>query len=239
MAVRKQPRWYFSLRSPYSWFAYRELVENHPDVLASIEWIPYWEPNPQTQLRLEQAGVELPIAEMCRAKNFYILQDTRRWAQARGWTMNWPVDRDPVWEVAHLGYLVAADAGKGSEYVAAAYRARWHDSRDLSDRSTIAKIARELDLDPDAVANACDNPEIQARGLALLTRAADDDAFGVPFFVVKRQKFWGVERVAAFVAAVREAMPAEAVEVLEPRGPMPLALAGGRTADLGHAGGCG
>ena len=27
-----RPRWYFSLRSPYSWLAYRELLDRRPEV---------------------------------------------------------------------------------------------------------------------------------------------------------------------------------------------------------------
>ncbi|MEU4213032.1 DsbA family protein [Streptomyces sp. NPDC026206] len=199
---KKNPRWYFSLRSPYSWFAYRDLKERYPDVLDSIEWIPYWEPDAESERLLAEGGVTLPVMPMHRAKNFYILRDARRWAHARGWTVTWPVDRAPHWEVSHLAYLAAEEKGRGREFVDLAYRARWNEGLDLAERTTIAKIAAELGIDP-AVADAVDDPRLRARGVACLMAAYHDDAFGVPYFVHGREGFWGAERVSAFVAAVR------------------------------------
>ncbi|MFC5286672.1 2-hydroxychromene-2-carboxylate isomerase [Actinokineospora guangxiensis] len=235
----KQPRWYFSLRSPYSWFAYRELTEHYPDVLAAVEWLPYWEPDPRTEAELAAEGVELPGVPMSRAKNFYILQDTRRVAKARGWTMTWPIDVDPVWEVAHIGYLVAADEGRGREYVDAAYLARWERGENLSDPAVVAAIARSVGLDGERVACAHDDPGWRALAREVLGRGYRDGAFGVPFFVHGFDKFWGTERVREFVAAVRGVAVAE-VDGVPWRGEQielpELVRAGG---DAGHAGGCG
>jgi 2-hydroxychromene-2-carboxylate isomerase len=199
---KRSPRWYFSLRSPYSWFAYRDLSEKYPDVLDSIEWIPYWEPDVESSKLLADAGVALPVRDMHRSKNFYILRDARRWAQARGWDVTWPVDRAPHWEVSHLAYLAAEEEGKGREFVKLAYRARWHEGRDLAERATIAEIALELGLDP-SISDALDDPRLRLKGMECLISAYHDDAFGVPFFVHGREPYWGAERVSAFVAAVR------------------------------------
>ncbi|MGW0330947.1 DsbA family protein [Streptomyces sp. NPDC003011] len=199
---KKHPRWYFSLRSPYSWFAYRDLSENHPDVLDQIEWIPYWEPDEESARLLAEADVTLPVTPMHRSKNFYILRDARRWAHARGWDVTWPVDRAPHWEISHLAYLAAEEQGQGQRFVELAYRARWNEGRDLSERATVAAIARTLGLDP-SLADAVDDPVLRTKGVACLIAAYHDDAFGVPFFVHGREPFWGAERVGAFVAAVR------------------------------------
>lgn len=232
--AKKPPRWYFSLRSPYSWFAYRDLTERYPDVLDQIEWIPFWEPDAQTTALLAADGVELPIVDMSRAKNFYILQDTRRLAQARGLTVTWPVDRDPNWEISHLGYLVAEAAGLGREYAALAYRARWQERRDITDRTTIAELATELGLDPDTVSNASDDPAIRKQGAETLTRSYKDGLFGVPFFIHGHDKYWGLDRVRAYAAKVRGEEPGEDVELgwLDQE-PVPAGM------DAGHAGGCG
>ncbi|MFF2650687.1 2-hydroxychromene-2-carboxylate isomerase [Streptomyces sp. NPDC058045] len=199
---RKQPRWYFSLRSPYSWFAYRDLTEKYPDALDRIEWIPYWEPDEESTRLLTGAGVTLPVMPMHRTKNFYILRDARRWAHARGWEVTWPVDRAPHWEVSHLAYLAAEDQGLGRSFVELAYQARWLQGRDLAERETVADIARELGL-PASLADSVDDPDLRIRGVECLISAYHDDAFGVPFFVHGREPFWGAERVSAFVAAVR------------------------------------
>lgn len=234
-----RPRWYFSLRSPYSWFAYRDLLERYPDVADAIEWIPCWEPDQRTQAMLAERRVELPLATIARAKNFYIIQDVRRLAEARGWTVSWPIDRAPVWEVAHLGYLLAEDADRGRDYIGAVYRARWERGEDISDPATIAAVAASLGLDADRVCTAWEDQQVRERGVQCLLRSHKDGLFGVPFFVRGHDKFFGVDRLRAYVAAVRGTELPDGAEQswLDDSIVLPeLATVGG---DGGHAGGCG
>jgi 2-hydroxychromene-2-carboxylate isomerase len=235
----RPPRWYFSLRSPYSWFAYRELLERHPDVLDAVEWVPYWDPDAESQRLLAESGVALPFTPMTRAKDLYVLQDARRWSRARGWEMTWPVDRNPRWEVAHLPYLLAAAAGRGRAYVDAVYRARWGRGADVNDPTTIAEIAAEVGIDPAESVAAVDDPALRERGVACLAAAAADGLFGVPFFVHRHDRFWGVERVGAFAAMVRGEPVTEISELPWPDGTTELAGIVTTGADAGHAGGCG
>ena len=230
--ARKPPRWYFSFRSPYSWLAYRELVDRHPDIADTLEWRPFWEPEPALAERLAAAGGEFPYVPMSREKHRYILQDVRRLTAERGLSFAWPVDRAPRWEVAHLGYLVAAERGLGREYIAEVYRARWELGLDISDPLTITTIAAELDTDPRGVADAADDPAVRERGLAALLDVSKDGVFGVPFFAKGFDKFWGLDRLPAFVTALRGDAPAPA-----PQDAHTPALAA--TGDFGHAGGCG
>jgi 2-hydroxychromene-2-carboxylate isomerase len=237
--ARKAPRWYFSFRSPYSWFAYLDLVERHRAVAEAIEWIPYWEPDEWTGRLLAEANQTFSYSPMSRDKHFYILQDARRISRARGLSMTWPLDRTPHWEVAHLAYLAAHDAGCGPEFVAGVYRARWEEGRDISDRATIADVARRIGADP-AVADALDDPGLRQRGAEALARGTRDGVFGVPFFVHGREKFWGVDRLDAYVAAFTPTgPPATATAVADPVAPDADELVLVPQGDGGHAGGCG
>lgn len=236
----KPPRWYFSLRSPYSWLAFRDLIEKAPDVADAIEWRPQWEPDEVSQALLAEARVRLPYMPMSKEKHFYILQDVKRLAAERGLTVGWPLDTAPNWDVSHLAYLVAADAGRGRDYIAAVYRARWEQGRDISDRAVIASVGEELGLDPQALAQAADDPEIRRRGVEALRAVSRDGSFGVPFFIHRHDKFWGADRLSAFIAAVRAGTAGPA-----PAGPVPGAGAGAAApvltpgGDQGHPGGCG
>ncbi|GAB3164224.1 hypothetical protein GCM10027258_85580 [Amycolatopsis stemonae] len=237
-----QPRWYFSLRSPYSWFCYRELAETEPEVLDEAEWIPVWEPDAVSARALAERGVELPVMPMSRAKNFYILQDTRRLAKERGLTMVWPVDREPVWEVAHLAYLAATDEGMGRAFLDRVTAARWERGENISDPAVIGAVAAELGLDPARYAAAKDDGELRRRGEDILSRVSDDGVFGVPMFVLGREKFWGTDRLGRFLDAWR-ARAAKAAAAADP-GPDPderreFAELTRAVSDGGHAGGCG
>ena len=232
MASNRPPRWYFSLRSPYSWLAYRELTDRYPDLLATLEWRPFWEPDEGGLSQLTGRGGAFPYVDMGRAKSRYILQDVRRLAAARGLTPTWPVDRAPVWEVPHLAYLAAEDAGRGRAFVDAAYDARWQRGLDICDRSVVGALGERLGLPAELLAAAADDPELRRRGTDCLLAAEADGVFGVPFFAAGYEKFWGVDRVHQFAAAVA-ARPAAAAD---PTGPEAALVP---SADAGHAGGCG
>ena len=204
--MARGPRFYFSLRSPYSWLAHHDLLGLYPDVADAVEWAPFWEPDPRNERALAERGGQFPYAAMSRAKHFYILQDVARLAAARGLALKWPVDREPVWEIPHLGYLVALGSGLGREYVAAAYRARWEQGRDICSRETVGEIAAELGLNPAEVAGASDDPELRARGVELLMDVCEDGAFGVPFFVLDRKYgISGAQPTESFSQALAQA----------------------------------
>ncbi|WP_255310763.1 2-hydroxychromene-2-carboxylate isomerase [Streptomyces viridosporus] len=201
--ARRRPRWYFSFRSPYAWMAYRDLMADHRDVADRIDWLPFWEPDAEAGGRLEQAGISLPYVAMSKEKHLYILQDVRRLARDRGLEMVWPIDREPRWEVSHLAYLVADELGRGREFIAAVYRARWEEGQDISDPAVIAGIAERIGLDPVRLSTAYTDPAVRERGLEALDSLHRDGVFGVPFFIDGYEKFWGVDRLPGFVSSVR------------------------------------
>jgi 2-hydroxychromene-2-carboxylate isomerase len=230
MAVRTQ-RYYFSFRSPYSWLAHEELLRLHPARAAALEWIPFWEPDEGMTAELANAGGTFVYAAMSRAKHFYILQDVRRLCAERGLPMRWPVDRAPHWEVPHLAYLAAARQGAGERFAAAVFRARWHEGRDICRPETVRELAGEVGLDPAELAGAATDAELRAAGLAALLKVSRDGVFGVPFFVSGHDKYWGLDRLAAFLAAGGDGWQAPAAA----GGPDLVEV----MAEPGHAGGCG
>ncbi len=231
----REPVFYFSLRSPYSWLAYRDLLDRYPDVAERVRWEPFWEPDESWRQVLADAGVRFHYVDMSRAKALYVLQDVRRLVRERGLAMSWPVDTAPRWEVAHFAFLRARRHGSGRAFVDAVYRARWEQGRDISDPDTIGAVAAELGLDAAEHAGAAEDPELRDEALAALRALDKDGVFGVPFFVAGRERFWGVDRLAAFAALVRDTPAVSSAEPAEPAGE-PVLVPGG---DAGHAGGCG
>jgi len=218
-------RFYFNLRSPYSWLAQHDLLERYPDVARAVVWRPFWEPDERAERELAVAGGSFLYTPMSREKHFYILQDVRRLAEDRGLAVSWPIDRDPRWEAAHLPYFLAEESGVGREYVAAVSGARWQLGRDICDPAVIGELAAGLGLDRARVLAAAQDAGLRRQGGEALLALEHDGVFGVPFFIIGREKFWGVDRLPAFVAKVRSTLTAA-----EP------VIAG---FDDGHAGGCG
>jgi 2-hydroxychromene-2-carboxylate isomerase len=230
MTGKPAARYFFSFRSPYSWLAHRELTKHHPETAKSLSWVPFWEPDPGMTAALEAAGGRVTYTPMSRPKHLYILQDVRRLCQEQGLALRWPVDRNPRWEVPHLAYLVAAEEGRGPQFVDAVYEARWLRGADICDPATIREVAAETGLDPEPLAGAADDPAVRAVAVAALLWIDRDGVFGVPFFTYGYDKYWGLERLSPFL----DRLDGDAARAA---GILPADWHG--TADLDHAGGCG
>lgn len=197
--MKRGPRLYFSFRSPYTWLTVERLLAVVPDVHDQLEFIPYWDPDPRTEQAMAERGAEFHYAQMSKAKHLYILQDTKRLAQRLGLHMTWPVDIDPCWEIPHLAWLAARREGRGPEFFAAVTQARWDRGEDICDAAVIQRLGTSAGLDGAALAAAADDPEIRAEGIGCLVAAFEDDIFGIPYFRVGRHRYWGFDRLDAFL----------------------------------------
>lgn len=237
-----RPRFYFSFRSPYAWLAARVLRARAPGVLSRLERLPYWEPDEATATRLSALGGRVAYVPMSRPKHLYILQDVKRLARALGLDHVWPVDERPAWDVPHLAYLAAERRGRADDFLWACLRARWEQGRDICRRETMSALERELELPQGTLAGAVLDSELLDAGARVLLRAWSDGVFGIPFFVCGADKFWGVDRLDAFLSALAARERAAAGRAPEPAltAAMPAALLSAEgTWDEDHPGGCG
>jgi 2-hydroxychromene-2-carboxylate isomerase len=221
---RKPPRVYFSFRSPFSWMAMRRLHERLPEAPDVLDFIPFWDPDAQTSRDLEEAGARFHYVQMSKAKHLYILQDTKRLSGRFGYRMAWPIDVDPWWEVPHLAWLKARSDGDEHTLYRALTEARWERGEDICDRDVLAAVAASAGLDGAALAAAAEEPDVRRDGVDALVRAWHDDVFGIPFFIVGRHKFWGLDRLDDF---------------LDELAGIPAGVRAGPPLDIDTAGGCG
>ncbi len=225
------PTFYFSLRSPYSWLAWHDLKTHYPKLLARLDLKPFWEPDADYQAELGAAGEAFLYTAMSKDKHLYILSDVKRLATRRGLQIQWPMDRAPVWEVPHLGYLVAEQQGKGRDYIDLITAMRWQQGRDICHPDTVAEAGQALSLDSALMRHASLDVDVRRAGLECLKDCVRGSVFGVPFFTVGREKFWGIDRLPDFIGAVAQVTSAQ--PTAEPPTDQP------NRAMLDHAGGCG
>lgn len=228
------PRFYFSFRSPYAWMASRLLESRFPAAHQELEFTPFWDPDATTLELLHARGGDMLYAPMSKAKHLYILHDVRRLVRKLGYSMTWPVDIDPRWDLPHLSYLKARRLGEGPAFFRAVLGARWERGAVIYREDTIRDIAQEIGLDAETLLAAPTEADITAEGVDGLLRAYEDGVFGVPFFIVGREKFWGVDRFEDFAAAFSVQAPRSEGRELAAA---VLANIGGYDTDC--AGGCG
>jgi 2-hydroxychromene-2-carboxylate isomerase len=237
-----RPRFYFSFRSPYSWIGARLLQERVDHTRTPVEYIPYWDPDERTQSLLKARGAGFIYTPMPRQKHLYLLQDIKRLASQLGYTLAWPVDRHPWWELPHLGYLVARRQGRERPYLNAVYRARWERGIDICVPENIGLAAADAGIDADAVVRAPADAAIREEGAVALQRAWRDGVFGIPFYINGVDKFWGIDRFDSFVSSLfRESSDGRRQPQPDPEAAAPAATAQVDTEpyDTGHPGGCG
>ncbi len=176
--------------SPFTYLAGLRLEEIAARHGASIRYRPLDAPK-----LFPRTGGQL-LAERHESRRAYRLQELRRWAAATGMTLDlqprfFPVNPAP----ASYAILAAQMAGGGdlAGLVHAFTRAVWAEGRDIADSDTVADILRAHGFDP-AIA---DRHMLAAAEeyAGNLEDAVSRGVFGVPFYILGEEKFWGQDRL--------------------------------------------
>jgi 2-hydroxychromene-2-carboxylate isomerase len=199
--MSRKPRFYFSFHSPFSWMASHQVERRLPDAHEVLEYIPYFEPDEQTWEVLHARNIDMHYTSMSKAKHLYILQDTKRLSAKYGLSMKWPVDVDPWWVLPHHAYLAARRIGRGRDLYWALSEARWERGENICEVDVVRRIADSIGLDGDTLAKAPYNQDLRDEGIDALDKAYMDDVFGVPFFKMGPNRYWGLDRVDVFLDA--------------------------------------
>lgn len=231
----RPPRWYVSVRSPYSWLALRDAGAYGSKLLGDSEMRVFFEPTGELASDITERSAVFHYTPMSRSKHLYILRDVARLARDRELVITWPVDDKPAWQVSAiaLARVLGESQSKGKQLALALSNARWLEGRDVHNESTVRDCLVGLGLDGE-IAGLHRTQEGRETGRALLKELDRDGVFGVPFLVVEREAYWGLERLSraekAHTSAVSPAPPP----------PIPLEHTNGTRNPLGdQPGGCG
>lgn len=182
--------YYLALQSPYVYLAGTrpaEIAARHGATLV-------YKPLDAAQLFPRTGGKVR--AERHPSRNDYSAMDRARQARKLGMKL----DAQPMFAAANpapAAYaVIAAQAAGGGDVpglVAAITRAMWAEGRDISDDDTLRPLLVAHGFD----ANVADRGMLMAAEAyaANLEEAVSRGVFGVPFFVVGAEKFWGQDRL--------------------------------------------
>ena len=177
-------KFYFSFRSPYSWLGFYRLSGIADQLPADIEYIPSF---PLEDFIKQSLGN--------KRKTLYIAADVKRFTDAYGLKICWPRQFDTDWIVPHSAYIHALDNDKAVAFALNAYSLRFEQGENIGDDQILSNIADRSGLDPDKTVEAAHDEQIQSRVLEGMKSITRDGMFGVPFFLYKRQKYWGNDRL--------------------------------------------
>lgn len=182
--------YYFATISPFCYLVGDRLETIAAKHGASIRYIPLDGP-----ALFPRTGGQV-LAERHESRKAYRLQELRRWARRLGKKLDlhpffFPVNPAP----SSYAVLAAIKAGGGDlpGLVQAFPRAVWAEGRNLAEDEVIKEILAAHGFDP-AIADRhmLAAAETYARNLDDAVAAG---VFGLPFFVVGEERFWGQDRL--------------------------------------------
>ncbi|WP_151717821.1 2-hydroxychromene-2-carboxylate isomerase [Gemmobacter serpentinus] len=182
--------YFFSVVSPYVYLAGQRLEAIAAQFDATVDYKPL-DPG---QLFGRTGGVA--FADRHDSRKAYRLQDIQRQARKYGQVLNvqpqyWPVNAAP----ASYAIISAQRAGGGDlgALVHGLARACWAENRDISDDAVIRDLLAQSGFDPDVADRGM---LAAAETYAVnLEEAVSRGVFGVPFYAVGKELFWGQDRL--------------------------------------------
>jgi 2-hydroxychromene-2-carboxylate isomerase len=133
------------------------------------------------------------------AKRAYTFRDVMRQAARQGLRFVGPPGH-PFNPLTALRMCLAIDSQPDRRrFALGLFSACWERGEDISDAQVLVRLARECDLDGEALLAAAGRVEIKQQLAAHTERAIVDGVFGVPTFRYRDELFWGGDRVDALL----------------------------------------
>lgn len=191
MPKQQAVEFYFDPISPFAWLAARQL-DRLQDAGLAIDCKPVLFAG-LLNAHGQKGPAEIP------AKRLYTFHDVWRQAQQLGLTFQGP-PQHPFNPLRALRMCTAVAGPQARLQLARALMvACWEQGDDLTDATTLSRIAQENGFDGAQLLAATGQDEIKAALLNATNEAIQRGIFGVPTFVLNGEFFWGSDRIDALL----------------------------------------
>ena len=196
--------YYYALASPWSYLGNERLIRIAAEHGARIDPVIIdYDP-------VFKATGTVPLPGRPRVRKAYRLVELARWSRFRGVPLN-PEPRfyrgeteEPDERQAALMVTAAKEAGLDSLALAHAIsRALWAEERFPFRPDELLAIAKEEGFDGPALLDAAERPETARAYEEATRRAIRRDVFGMPFYRLDGEPFWGQDRLEFLERALR------------------------------------
>ncbi|MDG2420321.1 MAG: 2-hydroxychromene-2-carboxylate isomerase [Gammaproteobacteria bacterium] len=182
--------YYLSLASPWSYLGHERLLNIAEKHQASISIYPV-----DLSIVLPATG-GIPLPKRSPQRKDYRMQELTRWREFLEVPLTLQPKYFPVSDQIAAAMVLAIrekDANQAIQFAGCCLRAIWAEERDISDRSTLVSIAKENNVDGEAL--------MEQEEMMLSSRRADSEAaiergvYGAPTYIVEDEVFWGQDRL--------------------------------------------
>jgi len=184
-------KFYFAYTSPFTYLAMAPAYELECLYRVKLRFIPYG-----VNIRAVYGGEVEARDERNRRKLRYLYLDARRLAAERALIIR-PPKRIFSARYAFYGGMCAEDQGLFRPYADRVFERFWKRELEVEDPSALAAILCEIGADTTGFLSyiADEAAEAKPRLKACFAEAEKDEVFGVPTFVIERERFWGYDRL--------------------------------------------
>ena len=182
--------YFFATISPFTYLAGDRLEVIAAKAGATIRYMPINAP-----ALFPRTGGQI-LAERHDSRKTYRLQELRRWSGRLGMKLDlqppfFPVNPAP----SSYAVITAAKVGGGdlAGLVQAFPRAVWAEGRNIADEDVVSEIVARHGFDPKAIDRGMFSAADAYAGN--LEEAVVRGVFGVPFYLVGDERFWGQDRL--------------------------------------------
>ncbi|WP_425403290.1 2-hydroxychromene-2-carboxylate isomerase [Hwanghaeella sp.] len=183
--------YYYSHLSPWSYLGHERLIEAAKRAGATINF------KPIDAGKVFAASGGLPLAKRPIQRRNYRLAELRRWRDEVGIPLNLQPKFHPApdrcsAQIAIAALLSGFDIGALS---LALMRGCWAEDKDLADEGTVAAIATAQGMDGAALLQKSKSDDVIARFEKYTEDAIEAGVFGMPWYQVDGEPFWGQDRL--------------------------------------------
>jgi 2-hydroxychromene-2-carboxylate isomerase len=191
--MAKTIQYFFAAQSPWAYLGHERLVAMAAAKGAQLE------PKPFDLGKVFTVSGGLPLAKRAPQRQAYRLVELARWSEHLGIALNLQPKFFPVTPDAAGRLVIAARIGLGAEaalqLTGAIMRGLWAEEKNIADDDTLIQIANSCGLDGAQLLKSSGTQAVQDQFERNTDDAMDANVFGVPWYVVDGESFWGQDRL--------------------------------------------
>jgi 2-hydroxychromene-2-carboxylate isomerase len=191
--MSKTIEYFFAPNSPWAYLGHERLLALAKEKDAHIELKPF------DLGKVFSVSGGLPLAKRAPQRQAYRLQELARWSEFLNLPLNPQPRFFPIPPDAAARLIIATRTSLGAdaamELTGTVMRAMWSEEKNISDEATLAQIANACGLDGQMLLKSSQTAGVQEQYERNTEEAMAANIFGVPWYVVDGENFWGQDRL--------------------------------------------
>ena len=181
---------FFSIGSTYTYLSVTRILEVEKKNQVKFNWKPF----SVRAIMKEMNNIPFPKDKLNKVN--YMWRDIERRSEMYGFFAKTPVPYPLTeFDLANQIAILGLEKGWGIDYVRLTYKKWFQEGKEPAVDPSISEVCKELNIDKDEVISQANSKEIINNYNLNTNSARDNKIFGSPSFVVKKEIFWGDDRM--------------------------------------------